>query len=225
MALAPIPLAAQSLTPAGNPSAFVAAEAGLGAAIRSKGARDGLEANADPAGTVIAGSRATVRDWLKANDPAPLVAPHRVDFAWASCDGTAGVSAGAWGGDAGGWFATVWKRQKKKGDYRWVVADAAPLATPIPAPDWVTGKVAQCPRRPPRPDDDDGKPKPVPQSPAERPLPAPVPAADAGSDSRDGRSDDGSLVWRTMTTPHGRALRVWLYQDGAMQLMLSRDVS
>jgi hypothetical protein len=120
---------------------------------------------------------------------------------WASCDGTAGLSTGLW---RGGWFVTVWKRQKKL-DYKWLIADAAPLSTMPAPPDWITGKLADCP----------------PRAPAPRPLPAAIPPAEPGS--RDGRSDDGSLVWRSTVLADGsHSLRVWAFQDGVMKGVVDR---
>jgi hypothetical protein len=126
---------------------------------------------------------------------------------WASCDGTAGLSTGVW---RGGWFVTVWKRQKKL-YYKWVLADAAPLSTMPPPPDWITGKLADCPPRAPR--------DAAPTNP--RPLPAAIPPGEPGS--RDGRSDDGSLAWRSTVLPNGsHSLRVWAFQDGVMRAVVAR---
>jgi hypothetical protein len=42
-------------------------------------------------------------------------------------------------------------------------------------------------------------------------------------DSRDGRSDDGSLVWRSTVLPGGaHRLQVWIWQDGAMHGVIDR---
>ncbi|KUR78676.1 hypothetical protein [Novosphingobium sp. Fuku2-ISO-50] len=112
----------------------------------------------------------------------------------------------------------VWKRQKKL-DYKWLLADAGPLTVMPPAPDWITGKLADCPARIPR---EDGPPDRKAGPPPLRPLPAAVPPPEA--DSRDGRSDDGSLFWRSTVRPDGaRALHAWIYQDGAMHEVIARE--
>ncbi len=193
-------------------------------------------------------TRTLARGWFRQHGAPVGMGAHQTRMVWMACDGTVGVTSGIWNGagdapapsvlpDAqgpGGWFTTVWKRGKK-GDYRWTMAMAEPLAVMPPTPDWITGKVADCPARHRRDEDlEDGPPgkrggkRPEPQRPVgPPPLPAPVPlaAAAAGSDSKDGRSDDGSLVWRTTVMPDGsRSLAVWLYQDGAMNRVLARDI-
>jgi len=218
--LAPILSHAQSShgpAPRGNPSELVAAESALAHLAHDKGANAALLAYADDTAEFVAPQRSLAKAWLKAHNAAPWFAGRQTGNVWASCDGTAGVSAGLWDG---GWFATVWKQQKKF-NYKWALTDAGPLATLPPAPDWVTGKLADCPPRMPR------AAGAVPSGPPTvRPLPAPIPPLDvAGADSRDGRSDDGSLVWRSTIMADGsRRLRVWVYRDGAMQAVIARDV-
>ena len=171
-------------------------------------------ASAEDSAEMLDPVRTPARAWLHGHDASAWFVQRHTDAAFASCDGTAGVSAGTW---QGGWYAMVWKRQKKL-DYKWVLADAAPLASLPPASDFITGKLADCPPRP-APDD---APRPA-GPPAQRPLPGAVPPPAAGADSRDGRSDDGSLVWRSSVAPDGtRSLRVWLWQDGAMHAVIDR---
>jgi hypothetical protein len=209
----------RGLTPLGNPGALVEAEGALAHRVRDKGADAALAATADEAAELIAPARQAARPWLKAHDATAWFADRRTDTAWASCDGTAGITLGTW---RGGWFATVWKRQKKL-DFKWLLIDAAPLPTLPPAPDWITGKVADCP---PRPAPANGQRPAGP--PVLRALPAAMPAiaAPAGADSQDGRSDDGSMVWRSTVMPDGsRRLRVWVWQDGAYQAVLDRTTA
>ena len=209
----------QGLTPLGNPSALVEAESALAHLARDKGAGAALAATADDGAEVLSPARTPARAWLHAHDATPWFDARQTANTWASCDGTAGVSAGTW---RGGWFATVWKRQKKL-NFRWVLADAGPLAVIPPSPDWITGKLADCPPRPPADEDaaDHRRAGPAPA----RPLPAAMPASDApaGADSRDGRSDDGSLVWRSTVLPGGaHRLQVWIWIDGALHGVLDR---
>jgi hypothetical protein len=45
----------------------------------------------------------------------------------------------------------------------------------------------------------------------------------AGADSKDGRSIDGTLVWRSTVLPGGtREWTVWMWQDGTMNEVLKR---
>ncbi len=200
LALAPVPALAQSSrgpAPRGNPSELVAAESALAHLARDdlargRGANAAMQFYADD----------TARTWVKTHDAAPWFVDRQTSEVWASCDGTAGVSTGLW---RGGWFATVWKQQKKF-NYKWVLADAGPLTVMPPAPDWVTGKLADCPARVPHPEG------------TLRPLPAAIPAP--GPADHDGRSDDGSLVWRSTDGTHH--LTVWAWQNGAMKPVIER---
>lgn len=195
----------QGLTPLGNPSEIVAAESALAHLARDKGANTALVVTAEESAEVLGSTRSPVRAWLKGHVAAGWFADRQTGNVWTSCDGTAGVSAGLW---QGGLFTMVWKRQKKL-DFKWLLADAGALSVMPPAPDWVTGKVADCPPR------DDAGATIRPNAP---PLDAP-----AGADSRDGRSDDGSLVWRSTVTPDGsHALHVWIWQDGALHAVIDR---
>ena len=206
----------RGLTPLGNPGALVEAESALAHLARDKGANAALMASADDTAELIVPTRQAARPWLKAHDASAWFADRRTDTVWASCDGTAGLALGIW---RGGWFATIWQRQKKL-NFKWLLVDAAPLATLPPAPDWITGKVADCPVRP---EATDGLRPAGP--PMLRPLPAAMPVIDApaGADSRDGRADDGSMVWRSTVLPdRSRRLQVWIWRDGAFQAVLDR---
>ena len=216
LALAPVPLFAQSSrgpAPRGNPSELVAAESALAHLAHDRGANAALLFYADDSAEFIAPSRTPARAWVKTHDAAPWFVDRQTANVWASCDGTAGVSAGLW---HDGWFATVWKQQKKF-NYKWALTDAGPLATLPQAPDWVTGKLADCPARLRRPEG------PAPSGPPPlRPLPAAIPPK-SGGDSHDGRSEDGSLVWRTTILPDGtHHLTVWAYMGGTMQAVVER---
>ncbi|WP_353226383.1 hypothetical protein [Novosphingobium sp.] len=212
-----------TMTPAGNPAALVASDSALAHLARDKGANAALGLNADDAGVLFAPARTPARTWLKSHDAAAQFVNRQTASVWVACDGSAGISAGLWGRDgaAAGWFAVVWKRQKK-GGYKWLLADAAPLA-PLPrSSDFITGKVAECPSRLARADGD-GPPPKKPAVVMLPPLPAAIPAPIAGGDSVDGRSDDGSLVWRSTVAPDGaRHLIAWTFHDGAMQAVLDR---
>ena len=195
----------QGLAPLGNPGELVAAEGALAHLAHSKGANAALAMTAEETAEVLGHTRSPARAWLKVHDVAAWFAQRQIAEVWTSCDGTAGVSAGLW---QGGWSAMVWKRQTKL-DFTWLLADAGALSVMPPAPDWVTGKVADCPPR-----DDAG----ATIRPSAPPLDAP-----AGADNRDGRSDDGSLVWRSTVMPDGsHALHVWIWQDGALHAAIDR---
>lgn len=221
------PLAAQrAVTPAGNPSALIAAEIAFARAARDKGQWTAFEEAASDDAEMFTPARTPAKGWLKKRaNPAQALQwqPHA---AWVSCDGSAGVTYGAVQSTGAGWFSTVWQRQKN-GDYKWTLDQGGDLSTPLPAPDWIEGKVADCPGRSAREGGDlsspaGGKPE---KDPPMRPLAGPIPAlaAPAGADSKDGQSHDGTLAWRSTVLPDGgHDWTVWLWKDGQMMQVLHK---
>lgn len=233
--------AGSTITPAGNPSALIAAEIAFARAAQDKGQWTAFDAFATDDAELFVPQRTLAKVWLRKQDNPAQAVKWQAQQAWASCDGTAGVTFGAYqdGPTGSGWFSTVWRRQKK-GNYLWTLDQGAPLATPLAAPDWIEGKVADCPprHRGPSPDEGDGPPQPQPQPQKASngkpqpvplpPLPGALPASEApaGADTKDGRSDDGSLVWRTTVSADGvRDYHVWLWKDGVMREVLHRTVA
>ncbi|WP_408588915.1 hypothetical protein [Novosphingobium sp.] len=229
--------AGSTITPAGNPSALIAAEIAFARAAQDRGQWAAFDAFAAEEAQLFVPQRTLAKPWLrKQANPAQAV-KWQVQQAWISCDGTAGVTFGAYqgAGDANGWFSTVWQRQRKKGNYLWLLDQGDALSTPLPSVDWIEGKVADCPphhhaqmpdesAQPPARKPAGGKSPPPPLP----PLPGPVPAAQAvaGADTSDGRSDDGSLVWRTSVAADGaRDTHVWLWKDGTMSEVLHRTAA
>lgn len=215
-----------------NPSALIAADIGFSRLAREKGQWTAFRETADETAEMFEGGRKLARTLLKdrRDPPAPVRwAPH---LAWISCDGTAGLTYGAWQGPSGGdgEYVTVWQRQfKGKIDWKWVLDDGQDLAAPLREVDWAEGRVADCPaRRRPA-----GDPPPQPGSKRERkedsklpplrPLAGAIPAPDGG-DSKDGQSRDGSLAWRSSVMPDGsRRFTAWILKDGAMQEVIARS--
>lgn len=233
-----LPVAAQDIrpavTPIGNPSALIAAESAFARLAREKGQWTAFAETSTDEAEMFVPQRTLAKAWLKGRANPPQAVQWQPSSVWMSCDGSAGVTFGGYqaGGQAGGgygWFSTVWERQKKKGDYKWVLDQGGELTAPLAGADFITGKVADCPPRPRRdPLADDPPPPPkLPKGtpPPLRPLPGPIPAlaAPAGADSKDGRSIDGTLVWRSTVLPGGtREWTVWLWQDGRMNEVLKR---
>ncbi len=215
-------------TPIGNPSALIAAEVAFARLAREKGQWTAFAATAAEAAEMFVPQRISAKIWLKgrANPAKPLQwQPHA---AWISCDGSAGATFGAFQGGGDGWFSTVWQRQKK-GEYKWVLDQGGDLAAPLAAPEFLAGKVADCPARPQRDPEaenaSEARPPRRDEPPRQRPLAGPIPplAAPTGSDSKHGQSDDGSLAWRSTVLPGGTRLwTVWMWQDGKMAEVLSR---
>lgn len=229
-----VPAAAQdsrpAVTPIGNPSALIAAESAFARAAREKGQWTAFAATATDEAEMFVPQRVLAKVWLKGRANPPQAVQWQPSSVWISCDGSAGVTFGAFSGNGTGWFSTVWQRQPKKGDYKWVLDQGGDLATPLAGADFITGKVADCPPRPRRdPLADDPPPprKPAKDAPPPppRPLAGPIPALVAvpGADSKDGRSIDGTLAWRSTVLPGGtREWTVWLWQDGKMNEVLKR---
>ena len=217
-----------------NPSALVAAEIAFARAAREKGQWTAFAETAADEAEMFVPQRVLAKVWLKGRANPPQAVQWQPGSVWISCDGSAGVTFGAFSGSGSGsgtgWFSTVWQRQPKKGDYKWVLDQGGDLATPLAGADFITGKVADCPPRPRRdPLADDPPPprKPAKDAPPPppRPLAGPIPALVAvpGADSKDGRSIDGTLAWRSTVLPGGtREWTVWLWQDGKMNEVLKR---
>ncbi len=230
------------VTPAGNPSALIAAESAFARAAREKGQWTAFAATAAETAEMFVPQRVLAKAWLKGRANPQIPVQWQPSAVWISCDGSAGVtfgsysggdSAGQGGGSAGlgggrGWFSTVWQRQKK-GDYQWLLDQGGTLTEPLAGADFIAGKVAPCPPRPRRDPLADEPPPPPKRSgdapPAPRPLAGPIPplGAPAGADSKDGRSIDGTLAWRSTVLPGGtRQFTVWMWQDGKMAEVLNR---
>ena len=222
------------MRPSANPSALIATEIAFARLAQEKGQWTAFAETAAEGAEMFVPRRVPAAEWLKKRaNPAHAVA-WQAHAAWVSCDGATGVTRGAWqdGGDGAGrtgWFATVWQRQAK-GGFKWLLDQGDDVATPIPAPDFLEGKVADCPARPGMEDDSlqssdqrrsDARKADAPPPP--RPLAGPIPPADAtvGGDSKDGRSADGTLAWRSTVLSDGaRDFTVWLWKDGAMAEVL-----
>lgn len=218
------------ITPIGNPSALIAAEGAFARLAREKGQWTAFAATSAEDAEMFTPQRVAARAWLKGRANPPEAVQWQPSSVWMSCDGSAGVTFGGWqSGTANGWFSTVWRRQPKKGDYKWVLDQGGDLTAPLGGADFITGKVADCPPRPHRNPLADEPPPPPKRDknapPPQRPLPGPIPAlsAPAGADNKDGRSNDGTIVWRSTVLPGGaREWTVWMWQDGRMNEVLKR---
>ncbi len=220
------------ITPIGNPSALIAAESAFARLAREKGQWTAFAATSTEDAEMFVPQRTLAKTWLKGRANPQQAVQWQPSTVWMSCDGSAGVTFGGYhagGADktSGGWFSTVWQRQRKKGDYKWVLDQGGDLTAPLGGADFITGKVADCPSRPHRDPLADAPPKPKRGDPPPPPrrLAGPIPplVAVPGSDSKDGRSIDGTLAWRSTVLPGGtREWTVWLWQDGKMNEVLRR---
>lgn len=197
-----------------NPSALVATEIAFARMAREKGQWTAFREYADEEAVMFAPGPVIARDWLKGRKDPPRPVqwqPHQV---WMSCDGTLGVTKGAWQRPDGstGYFTTIWKRQKK-GTFRWVLDQGDALAQPLEAPEMLSASVADCPSR------RDGPP---PGSEGAIVVETARVARPQGS----GRSDDGTLTWSYAVAPdNSRKIMVSLRKGGDMREVLALDVA
>ena len=184
-----------------NPSAVIAAEIGFNRLAREKGQWTAFRATAAKGAILFMPAQVDAAKWLNGRkDPLRSITwqPHKV---FMSCDGTIGVSTGAWQRPDGatGWFTTVWQRQKK-GDFKWLLDHGDTLATPRAPDEMIAGKVATCPK---------GR----------------NPATPAASAAGTGQSKDGTLRWTWEVRPdQSRTLTVAMQQGDAMPVVLTDAV-
>ena len=196
-----------------NPSELIATEIAFARAAREDGQWTAFRKFADDEAVMFVPQPVMAKDWLKGQqDPAQPVQwePYQV---WMSCDGTLGVTKGAWHRPDGsvGYFTTIWKQQKK-GEYRWVLDQGDALSEPLVKPDWLSASVADCPQRgsgpPPHSGNEDREKR-----------------REAGMTGY-GQADDGTLRWSYKVSPDkSRVLSVYLRKSGSMNEVLSSSVA
>jgi hypothetical protein len=187
---------------AANPSAFIAAELAFARLARDKGQWTAFRETAADDAVMFMPQRVLARDWLKGKpDPAQAVTwqPHAV---YVSCDGNSGATTGAWQkGPTFGYFTTIWRRDPRKGEMRWVLDHGAELTTPREAPDFIESKQAVCGSRPD----------------------AVATAADEGAAV--GLSDDRTLSWTSIARSDGsRRVTVRMWDGSAMTAVIDDRV-
>lgn len=188
-----------------NPGAVIATELAFARLAQDKGQWTAFRATAADDAVMFTPQMVLAQQWLKGRADPPVAVkwqPHQV---WTSCDGTVAVTHGAWQRPSGvGYFTTIWRRDRD-GAYKWVLDHGDALQEPLPAPEMVAAKVADCVRGP------RGKPA----------TPAPFDPA-----RRSGRSDDGTLVWDVSAEPDGaHNLSVEMRIDGAMTPVTIEEVA
>ncbi|MEJ2408769.1 MAG: hypothetical protein P8Y48_05360 [Novosphingobium sp.] len=196
-----------------NPSALIAAEIAFSRMAHEKGQWTAFRKFADDEAVMFVPQPVMAQDWLKKQKDPPQSVQWEPYQVWMSCDGTLGVTKGAWTRPDGsvGYFTTIWKQQKK-GDYRWVLDQGDGLTTPLKKPGWLSATVADCPKR-------QGGRRP------DGPTDAHEKRREAGMDGM-GRSDDGTLSWSYhVAADYSRTLSVSLRKGGEMTEVLSSSVA
>ncbi|GGB91404.1 hypothetical protein GCM10011494_07240 [Novosphingobium endophyticum] len=199
-----------------NPSALVAAEIAFNRLAREKGQWSAFRKTMADSAIMFVPEPVLAKEWLRGrDDPAEPVQwePYEV---WMSCDGTLGVTQGAWTkAGVAGYFTTIWQRQEK-GEYGWILDQGVALKEPLEKPLMLSASVADCPGR-------GAWPGSLP--PPERVDRKRNPPRTAGMDGK-GSSDDGTLAWAYHVEPdYARTLTVSLRKDGEMKPVLSLKVS
>lgn len=187
--------------PVANPSAIVAAELSFARLAQEKGQWTAFRETAADDAIMFTPNLVNAQQWLKGKaDPPQAVdwQPHRI---YMSCDGSIGVSTGAWQDSKGGTghFTTIWRQQEfgqrrpnKDVEWKWIFDDGQPLDKPLEEPDFIETFVASCTVR--------------------APVGAP-PAVPSGKGKTD-MSVDRSLIWNATATDDGsRIVFVDLIQD------------
>lgn len=187
-----------------NPSAFVAAEIGFARLARDKGQWTAFREKAHPDAVMFMPRRVAARDWLKGRKDPPEAVRWQPHAVYISCDGNAGATTGAWQkGAEHGYFTTVWLRDPRKGEMRWVLDHGDALAAPREAPDFIESRQAACGARPPV-------------------------ALEAGAEGEDravGLSPDQTLSWTSVVRPDAsRRVTVRLWDGSAMATVIDDAV-
>lgn len=181
-----------------NPSAVIAAEIAFARLAQEKGQWTAFLATSWPDAEMFVPQRVNAQTWLKRRPNPPRALTWQPHAVWSSCDGSTAVTQGAWQGPRGGngMFVTVWQRDAKKGNYRWVLDIGTTLDKPLETPEAIAALVADC----------NGPDLPVTPS-----LPL-----QAGDDARTAVSRDGSLRWTSVARADGsRRFRLTMRSDGA----------
>lgn len=189
-----------------NPSAVVAAEIAFNRLAQDKGQWTAFRVTAAKDAVMFVPDMVNAQAWLKGRKDPPASVKWQPQKVLMSCDGSVGVTTGAWQQPDGsnGYFTTIWRRDKK-GRWNWVLDHGDTLKTPRDAPDFITTKLASCPRgmRPPL-------------APDAKPLPTPG----------IGMSEDGSLKWISeVRGDKSRRVTISLMKDGTMETALTDDVA
>ena len=181
------------LKPSANPSAVIAAELAFAQLAQTKGQWTAFRETATADAEMFVPQRVNAQSWLKGKADPPVSVKWQPHEVYMSCDGSYGVTKGAWQGPkATGYFTTVWQRQKD-GEFKWVFDQGDPLATPLAAPEMIAAKVADC--SPPR-------------------VAITEPGAGLAADRKERGSLDGTLTYSTEVFADGSRQFVVKLWDG-----------
>ena len=217
-----------------NSSAVIAAEIAFNQLAQQKGQWTAFLETSTAEAEMFTPQRVNAHAWLKDRPNPPKSVAWQPHAVWSSCDGTYALTRGGWQRPDGtfGYFTTLWQRQPKKGDYKWLIDQGRATAAQVAAPDMITGLVADCRAPAPRPAGT-STPPPGKRKKPKVPDVAPSPSLNAAipgtqpiaialeGDRKDGRSRDGTLDWSSVVAPDGaRTFVVRIWKDGEMREVL-----
>jgi hypothetical protein len=188
-----------------NPSGVIAAELEFNRLAQEKGQWSAFRETMAKDAVMFEPSRVLAADYLKGKaDPGKGMTwqPHQV---WTSCDGSAGVTHGAW--QAGkllyGGFTNIWVRQSD-GRFKWVVSHGYPVEKSLIAPEMIAAKTAEC----------KGTPS------------IPISAPPVGADMKVGVSRDQTLNWvSTVNADTSRTIEIRMWDGKQFVTVLTDNIS
>lgn len=200
--------------PVANPSDIVRAELAFSRLAREEGQWTAFRETAAPDALMLTPELINAQVWLRGKaDPAQTVIwqTHKI---FMSCDGSMGVATGAWQGAEGdtGYFTTIWAKQDaqnrrqlgKNVEWKWIFDHGVALEQPLPEPDFVTTRVAEC---------------------SKAALPS-VAATPDGEKSKSGYSADGTMFWSAESSADkSRSLLVRIWNGVEWEDVVFNDVA
>ena len=184
-----------------DPSSVIAAEIAFNRLAQDKGQWTAFRETAADDAVMFVPDKVLAKDWLKKQADPPASVNWSPSTVYVSCDGRLAASTGNWKRPDGsvGYFTTIWRRDKK-GRWQWILDHGDTLATPRPASDILSGKVATC-KRPTRPDGPPAK------------------------DGKDAPHADDSLLWTAEVAPDkSRRVTVRMWTGAAYETVIDDNV-
>ena len=184
-----------------DPSSVIAAEIAFNRLAQDKGQWTAFRETAADDAVMFVPDKVLAKDWLKKQADPPASVNWSPSTVYVSCDGRLAASTGNWKRPDGsvGYFTTIWRRDKK-GRWQWILDHGDTLATPRPASDILSGKVATC-KRATRPDGPPAK------------------------DGKDAPPADDSLLWTAEVAPDkSRRVTVRMWTGAAYETVIDDNV-
>ena len=184
-----------------DPSSVIAAEIAFNRLAQDKGQWTAFRETAADDAVMFVPDKVLAKDWLKKQADPPASVNWSPSTVYVSCDGRLAASTGNWKRPDGsvGYFTTLWRRDKK-GRWQWILDHGDTLATPRPASDILSGKVATC-KRATRPDGPPAK------------------------DGKDAPPADDSLLWTAEVAPDkSRRVTVRMWTGAAYETVIDDNV-